>query len=385
VTAAAHEPARAGRARAARRAPQPILIVGDSMLDRYWEGSVERISPEAPVPVLRLASQWDRPGGAANVAVNVAGLQGQPTLVTLLGDDEAGDRLAQLLQRAGVQLDAVRSTERVTTQKIRAVCRRQQLLRVDVERDSPAQDPTTLHERVATRLPAHRWVLLSDYGKGALRDCGGLLARIAALGAHAIVDPKGSDFERYRGAWLLKPNEAEARAVAGAWADEADFARRMQALREQLALEHLLVTRGEQGMTHFCATRAPRTLRATAREVYDLSGAGDTVAAALAVALAEGQTLDDAMAFANAAAGVVVGKFGTATASRKEITRELAAAGVSRERNGRRARPERRDGVSAPERRHRAIDMPDGVDAVHAALAPESSAAPSWTPTPSSI
>ena len=301
-----------------------VLVVGDSMLDRYWDGSVERISPEAPVPVLRMGREWHCAGGAANVAVNLAALDVQATLVTLLGDDEAGQRLAALLGDRAVMVHALRTPGSVTTQKIRAVCRQHQLLRVDIERPAAPQDCQALISLVADALPPHRWVLLSDYAKGALADSCALLRRIAERGARAIVDPKGDDFERYRGAWMIKPNENEARAAVGAWIDEADFEQRMAALRERVGVEHLLVTRSERGMVLFSAQRAPLYVRAAAREVFDLAGAGDTVLAALAAALAEGQTLDDALAFANQAAGIVVGKFGTASVSRAEIERERA-------------------------------------------------------------
>ena len=300
-----------------------VLVVGDSMLDRYWDGCVDRISPEAPVPVLRMGSEWERPGGAANVAVNLAALGCRATLATLLGDDDAGNRLALLLSRAGVLLQAVRGGEQVTTQKIRAVCRRQQLLRIDIERGAPEAMATALADLVIDLLPQHRWLLLSDYGKGALGDPQGLIRRAGGHGCRVLADPKGADFARYRGAWLLKPNEAEAAGAAGAWPDEPGFLARMAALRAQLALQHLLVTRGERGMPMFSADRAPLHVGAVAREVYDVSGAGDTVLAALASALAAGQALDDAMRLANRAAGLAVSKFGTATVSQVELA-ELA-------------------------------------------------------------
>lgn len=296
-----------------------LLVVGDSMLDRYWEGAVERISPEAPVPVLQLGREWQRAGGAANVAMNLAALGARPTLATLLGDDPAGTTLVSLLASAGVELVAVRSERVPTTQKIRAVCRRQQLLRVDIEQPVPPEMARTLADRVHDLLPAFPWVLLSDYGKGALGDPAALIRRVRTRRAHALVDPKGEDFARYRGAWLLKPNEAEALRITGAARDEADFDTRMQALRAALDVEHLLVTRGERGMVLYAPARAPLRVAGQAREVYDVSGAGDTVLAALAAALAAGRTLDDAVARANRAAGVVVGKFGTATVSRLEI------------------------------------------------------------------
>lgn len=308
--------------------PEPsVLVVGDSMLDRYWEGSVDRISPEAPVPVLRIGSDWHRAGGAANVAVNLATLRCPVTLSTLLGQDDAGDQLADLLHDEGVQLQAVRSAALVTTQKIRAVCRRQQLLRMDVERPPSAASVQALHDMVIDQLPRHPWVLLSDYGKGSLAGCDGLIRRATAQGCRVLVDPKGQDFERYRGAWLLKPNASESAQVAGTWQDRPDFESRMEALRASLGITHLLVTEGEQGMSLFSPDRAPLRIAAQRREVYDVSGAGDTVLATLAASLAAGRTLDDAATLANRAAGVVVGKFGTATVKPSEL--QAAAADLT--------------------------------------------------------
>jgi rfaE bifunctional protein kinase chain/domain len=296
-----------------------ILVVGDSMLDRYWDGAVERISPEAPVPVLRKQREWQRAGGAANVAVNLAELQSPTTLATVLGHDEAGVTLASLVEQRGVTLRAVRSSHAATTQKIRAVCRRQQLLRVDVEDAVPPEDARALVDLVTDLLPGHAWLLLSDYRKGALRECGALISRALGRGCRVLVDPKGSDFSCYRGAWLLKPNEAEALGVVGPCGTDEEFEARLSALRQALEVEHLLVTRGERGMMLFSASHAPKRIAADHREVYDVSGAGDTVLATLAWALADGKALDDAVRLANRAAGIVVGKFGTAAVSRQEL------------------------------------------------------------------
>ncbi len=303
-----------------------MLVVGDSMLDRYWEGAVERISPEAPVPVLRLGREWQRPGGAANVAMNLAALGCDTVLATLWGDDAAGRSLSALLREGGVECLAVQPPGLPTTQKIRAVCRRQQLLRVDIEERVPESAARALAARVEPLLPQQPWVLLSDYSKGALHDCAALVRRAVAQGCRVLVDPKGEDFARYRGAWLVKPNQAEVERVVGSSADEAGFDVRMEALRGAIGALHLLVTRGERGMVLYGHGRAPLRVAGLAREVYDVSGAGDTVLAALAAALAEGATLDDAVAAANRAAAMVVGKFGTSTVSRSELgAREQAA------------------------------------------------------------
>lgn len=304
--------------------PEPILVVGDSMLDRYWEGAVERISPEAPVPILRFDKEWQRPGGAANVAANLRALGCPCALATLLGEDEAGERLAQLMLDSGIALHAIRSPAVATTQKIRAVCKRHQLLRIDIEHPAPADVAQALCDLVGDLLPRHRWVMLSDYHKGTLCRCEHLIGRARDRGCRVLIDPKGRCFDQYRGAWLIKPNEHEAAAVAGAWSDDDGFASAMDGLRARLEVEHLLVTRGERGMSLFSADRKPLHVPTAAREVFDVSGAGDTVLAALAAFLAAGETLEDAMHHANCAAGIAVSRFGTAVVSRDEVLRAAA-------------------------------------------------------------
>lgn len=302
--------------------PRPvdrILVVGDSMLDCYWDGAVDRISPEAPVPVLRKQREWQRAGGAANVAVNLAALQAPTTLATLMGDDAAGVCLAGLVEAQGATLKAVRGEGAVTTQKIRVVCRRQQLLRLDIEATAPPALARRLADEASALCASHPWVLLSDYGKGALQHAAVLIRQAWNSGCRVLVDPKGSDFSAYRGAWLIKPNEAEALAVVGPCADADAFDARLAALRQTLELQYLLVTQGERGMTLYSADEPPWRIAAEHREVYDVSGAGDTVLATLAWALASGHGLHDAVGLANRAAGIVVGKFGTAAVTRQEL------------------------------------------------------------------
>lgn len=296
------------------------------MLDRYWDGSVERISPEAPVPVLRFGREWERAGGAANVAVNLAALGGRTTLATLLGKDEAGDRLARLMREEGIDLHELQCADMPTVQKIRAVCRQHQMLRIDIEQQAPSDAACSLCEIACGLLSGHPWVVLSDYGKGALAGCERLIAQAREHGCRVLVDPKGQSFDRYRGAWLLKPNESEAAAVAGPWKNEHDFHQAMDALRQRLDLAHLLVTRGERGMTLFSGNGRMLQIPSVAREVFDVSGAGDTALAALTAFLAAGATLENAVRQANMAAGIAVGKVGTAIVSLQDLVRADAEA-----------------------------------------------------------
>jgi rfaE bifunctional protein kinase chain/domain len=287
-----------------------ILVVGDSMLDRYWEGTVERISPEAPVPILKVTREFCRPGGAANVAANVAALGSPVSLLTVMGLDEPGRKLRALLD--GVAIHAVGSR---TTQKIRCVAQRQQMIRTDFEEVPSDIDVGALG--VAFKPAANRIAVFSDYGKGALRDVRGMLAQARKVNCRTLVDPKGTDFDRYTGAWLLKPNEAETRAVVGDWYFEDDFRARCQALRDRLGVDYLLVTRGERGMTLF--NESITDYAAERREVFDVSGAGDTVLATLSHFVGKGLTVPEACFWANKAAGVVVGKFGTASVTAEEL------------------------------------------------------------------
>jgi rfaE bifunctional protein kinase chain/domain len=295
-----------------------VLVVGDVMLDRYWFGDVSRISPEAPVPVVKVEKMEDRPGGAANVARNCATLGAKTTLLSVVGADEAGQSLARLMAGSGINASLHEDSQLSTTVKLRVLGRQQQLLRIDFE-NSP--DHEVLKAKLAEYsqlLPNVDVVILSDYGKGGLAHIGEMIRLARAAGKPVLVDPKGDDYARYAGATLLTPNRSELREVVGKWKDESDLTNRGQALREELGLDGLLVTRSEEGMTLF--TGAGQTHEpAQAREVYDVSGAGDTVIATLAVMLGSGSDMPTAMQFANKAAGVVVAKLGTATCSLEEL------------------------------------------------------------------
>jgi len=306
-------------------ADRRVLVVGDVMLDRYWFGDVERISPEAPVPVVLVRKVEERPGGAANVARNIDALGGQATLLSVVGEDEAGQALERLLAQGNVKSSLHRDADLSTTVKLRVIGQQQQLLRVDFER-APG------HEVLAAKLDeferlvdeAHA-IVLSDYGKGGLAHVTRMIELGRARGKPVLVDPKGTEYARYRGATLLTPNRTEFREVAGRWTDEADLARRAQKLRAELALDALIVTRSEDGMSLFSATQAVRE-PTRAREVFDVSGAGDTVIAALSLMVASGADLHAAMRVANHAAGIVVGKLGTAVVLPDELERSLAAS-----------------------------------------------------------
>ena len=295
-----------------------VLVVGDVMLDRYWFGEVERISPEAPVPVVHVVRREDRLGGAANVARNAVALGAQVTLVGLVGADEAATRVHELLAQAGVQAHLIADAAHPTTLKMRVLGRQQQLLRIDFEEKPTPALLDALHERVAPLFAAHDVVVFSDYAKGALAHVEALITLARQHRIAVLVDPKGSDYQRYRGATLVTPNRGEMQQAVGHWTSEADLAERAQGLRDQLELEALLVTRSEQGMTLFTANGRDH-VEAQAHEVFDVSGAGDTVLATLAVMRAAGVDWPDAMRWANRAGGIVVGKLGTSIVTAGEL------------------------------------------------------------------
>lgn len=301
-----------------------VLVVGDVMLDRYWFGDVNRISPEAPVPVLKVERVEERPGGAANVARNIAALGAQATLLSVVGDDEAGECLETLLSQHSKLTSLLHRDNSISTIiKLRAIARHQQLLRLDFETPPSHEVLIAALEDFRVQLPMADVVILSDYGKGGLAHIAEMMRLARAAGKPVLVDPKGDDYTRYRGATLLTPNRSEFREVAGSWTSEAELNEKAETLRMELQLEALLVTRSEEGMSLF---RANEVLHepAQAREVFDVSGAGDTVIATLAVMLASGAGLPDAMRIANRAAGIVVGKLGTAVVSREEILQDMA-------------------------------------------------------------
>jgi D-beta-D-heptose 7-phosphate kinase/D-beta-D-heptose 1-phosphate adenosyltransferase len=296
-----------------------VLVIGDVMLDRYWHGPTSRISPEAPVPVVRIEQREDRPGGAGNVALNIVTLGARVTLIGLIGDDDAGRILSTNLASAGID-SRLRTTPGYTTvTKLRVLSRHQQLIRLDVEGDVIGLDRLSLLDAYTAALAQADVVVLSDYGKGALRNSVDLIRLARAAGKQVLVDPKGGDFSIYRNASIITPNLAAFEAVVGPCRDEAEIVNKGMELMRAYAFDALLVTRGEQGMTLLRTGETPLHLPARAREVYDVTGAGDTVIGVLAAGLAAGSQIPAAAALANLAASLVVGKLGAASVSVAEL------------------------------------------------------------------
>lgn len=295
-----------------------VLVVGDLMLDRYWFGEVERISPEAPVPVVHVARKEDRLGGAANVARNIVALGAKVTLAGIIGQDEPGMRMKALISEAGIQSTILQDPDHPTTLKMRVLGRQQQLLRIDFEQKPSAALVTQLCHEVESLMSQHDIVVLSDYAKGVLSQVETLIQMARRLGVQVLVDPKGSDYHRYRGATLVTPNRSEMQQAVGHWSSEADLSDRAQTLRQELGLQAVLVTRSEQGMTLFTETGRDH-VDAEAHEVFDVSGAGDTVLATLAAMRGAGLDWPEAMRWANRAGGIVVGKLGTSVVTAGEL------------------------------------------------------------------
>jgi rfaE bifunctional protein kinase chain/domain len=301
-----------------RLARARVLVVGDAMLDRYWFGAVERISPEAPVPVVRIDREEERLGGAANVALNVKMLGAQATLLTVVGDDEPARKLRQLLERDGVATVLGQDPKLYTIVKLRVIGRSQQLLRVDFENQPDHEVLAAMLADYERALGGHDAVLFSDYGKGGLTHLPRMIEMARGAGKPVLIDPKGRDYSRYAGATVVTPNRAELAQVIGEWGSEAELEQQAEALRRRHGFEGLLLTRSEEGMSLFDAGGHQR-VKAEAREVFDVTGAGDTVIATLAALLACGVGLREAMPLANRAGAIVVGKFGTASVSYEEL------------------------------------------------------------------
>ena len=300
-----------------------LLVIGDVMLDRYWHGEASRVSPEAPVPVVKVGNREDRPGGAGNVALNMAALGSAVRLVGIVGNDETGLELLSRLNAAGVYCDFLQSADKPTITKLRVIGQHQQLIRLDFEQEFEAADINGLQGKVESLIGDSQVMVLSDYGKGALQETANLIELGRSKDIPIIVDPKGTNFEKYRGATLLTPNLSEFEAVAGYSNNEEEFVNKGLRLVKDLNLEAILITRGEHGMTLIRPDSPELHLPARAQEVFDVTGAGDTVISVLAAAVAAGNGLADSTALANLAAGLVVGKLGTAAISGPELRRAV--------------------------------------------------------------
>lgn len=300
-----------------------VLVIGDVMLDSYYSGSATRISPEAPVPVVRVQNKESRPGGAANVALNIASLGGKCTLIGYVGCDSEGSELSSKLIKQNVNCKFVEVSNFPTITKLRVLSRHQQLIRLDFEQNFNDVEPTQLISMMSDCIDDCDVVILSDYGKGVLKHAPTIIKIAKEHGKKILVDPKGTDFERYTGATAITPNMSEFEAVVGTVINEDDLKVKAYKLLEKYGVENLLVTRSEKGMSLFSPQNDELHLPTNAREVYDVTGAGDTVIAVLAATLSTGANLKDSCRFANIAAGIVVGKLGTSTVSMEELAREM--------------------------------------------------------------
>ncbi|NOX91427.1 MAG: bifunctional D-glycero-beta-D-manno-heptose-7-phosphate kinase/D-glycero-beta-D-manno-heptose 1-phosphate adenylyltransferase HldE [Gammaproteobacteria bacterium] len=296
-----------------------LMVVGDIMLDRYWSGGTSRISPEAPVPVVKVEGCEERVGGAANVALNIAALGARVSLGGIVGEDEAARTLHKLLAGSDIHSQLLRRDDCTTITKLRVMSRHQQLIRLDFEDHIQASGATELADKTAASLDEIDVLVLSDYNKGSLNAVHDIIRVAREAGLPVLVDPKGNDFAKYRGATLLTPNLGEFETVMGRCADEDELVAKGESLRARLELEAILITRSERGMTLLVRDEAPLHLPARAREVFDVTGAGDTVIGVFATVLAAGESLANAATLANAAAGIVVGKLGAATVSAREL------------------------------------------------------------------
>jgi len=295
------------------------LVIGDLMLDRYWSGGANRVSPEAPVPVVHIQEIEERPGGAGNVALNIAALGGVVTLMGVVGDDPEGEVLQGQLESQGVSCQFQHEAGMRTSTKLRVLSRHQQLIRLDFEEPMDNLSFESLLDQFQSMLSDCGAVILSDYGKGTLSEVRQMIQLARAAGKPVLIDPKGTDFDKYRGATLMTPNLSEFEAVVGQCGSSEEIVEQGGQLRQQLGMEALLITRSEEGMTLLCEGEGPFHHPTHAREVYDVTGAGDTVIATLAAGIAAGASRQDAAAVANLAAGIVVGKLGTATTSVAEL------------------------------------------------------------------
>lgn len=304
-----------------------VLVVGDVMLDQYWFGSVKRISPEAPVPVAKIDTTELRPGGAANVAKNIASLGGRVTLLSVVGNDESADKLENLLKDEKIEFHLLRDQTIDTIVKLRVIAQNQQLIRIDFEKPPSHEILLDTLDKYTSIIDNHDVIILSDYGKGGLNHAKQMIDLANKHNKPILIDPKGSDYSKYKNATIITPNKQELRDATGNWNNEQGLINNAISLKEQLNLPYLLVTRSAEGMTLFKANNQHITFPTIAKEIFDVSGAGDTVIATIGLALANNIDIDQAILLANIAAGVVVGKLGTATLSKTELLEAITTLG----------------------------------------------------------
>ncbi|MFQ1023326.1 bifunctional D-glycero-beta-D-manno-heptose-7-phosphate kinase/D-glycero-beta-D-manno-heptose 1-phosphate adenylyltransferase HldE [Avibacterium paragallinarum] len=341
-----------------------VLVLGDVMLDRYWFGATNRISPEAPVPVVRVQENEERAGGAANVAMNIASLNVPVQLLGLTGQDEAGGALSSMLEKQGIDCNFVQLASHPTITKLRVLSRHQQLLRLDFEEDFHNVQSDELLVKLQSAVQNFGALILSDYGKGTLNAVQSMIQIARQANVPVLIDPKGTDFERYRGATLLTPNMSEFEAVVGKCQNEEDIVEKGLKLIREIELKALLVTRSEKGMTLLRPEQPPFHLPTEAKEVFDVTGAGDTVISVLATALADGRSFEEACYLANVAAGIVVGKLGTSTVSNVEL--ENAIHGRTTTGFGVMNEQQLKEAVRQAKKRGEKIVMTNGVfDLIH--------------------
>jgi len=300
-----------------------ILVAGDLMLDRYWSGNTQRISPEAPVPVVLIKGFEERPGGAGNVARSITALGGSCALAALLGEDESAEQLEKLLQQENVSLHCIKDSSAKTVAKLRVLSRNQQLIRLDFEGDFSETSIDSLTNTICGEVERHDALILSDYGKGALKNISEIINKANSMGTNIFVDPKGNDFSKYKNVTVITPNESEFAAVVGSVTNEKELAEKGVRLLNELNLNALIITRSEKGVTLIEKSGKTTNIPARAKEVFDVTGAGDTFISVLAASYAAGSSFEDAVYIANAAASVVVGKLGAATVTKNEIENEL--------------------------------------------------------------
>ncbi|MFZ7233382.1 bifunctional D-glycero-beta-D-manno-heptose-7-phosphate kinase/D-glycero-beta-D-manno-heptose 1-phosphate adenylyltransferase HldE [Avibacterium avium] len=341
-----------------------VLVLGDVMLDRYWFGATNRISPEAPVPVVRVQENEERAGGAANVAMNIASLNVPVQLLGLTGQDEAGSALSTMLEKQNIDCNFVQLASHPTITKLRVLSRHQQLLRLDFEEDFHNVESDSLLAKLQSAVQNFGALILSDYGKGTLNQVQAMIQIARQANVPVLIDPKGTDFERYRGATLLTPNMSEFEAVVGKCHSEDDIVEKGLKLIRDIELRALLVTRSEKGMTLLRPDQPPFHLPTEAKEVFDVTGAGDTVISVLATALADGRSFEESCYLANVAAGIVVGKLGTSTVSNVEL--ENAIHGRTTTGFGVMNEQQLKEAVAQAKQRGEKIVMTNGVfDIIH--------------------